>query len=154
MYMNAGLVYIFFLQVNFTCTQDHLKEFGRRCRNVTLLNLTKDAYSKTQTALNGDAGSSAGCPTYTWVTHLNSSRLHPLKNEQCQTLSSSITALKNTNICWHGMWRIYYYNYLWLQDLFCHFVCNDLDTCIYMSSYESFSINWRPWHSYSIFTIH
>ena len=125
------IVYIFFLQVNFTCT---LKEFGQRCRNARLLNVTKDAYSKTRFAINGHAGTSPSCPPCTWVAHLEMS--HKLTNEQCETLSSNITALTSTNICWHGMWRIYYHNYLWLQDLFYHFVCNALDKCIYMSSYE------------------
>ena len=92
-------MYIFFLQVNFTCKVDDLKEFGQRCRNVRLLNLTKDADFKTQIALNGDAGSSAGNHTCTWVAHLESSRSHQLTDEQCKTLSSNIIALTSTNIC-------------------------------------------------------
>ena len=98
----------FFLQVNFTCTLDNLKEFGQRCCNVRLLNLTEDADCKTQTAFNDRAGHSEGSHPCTWVAHLEMS--HKLTNEQCKTLSSNIIALTSTNICWHGMWGIYYHN--------------------------------------------
>ena len=114
-------MYIFFLQVNFNCTLHDLKEFGQRCHNVRMFNVTEDARSKTQTAINGRRGHSRVSDTCTWVEHLK--RSHGLTYEQCTTLSRNIRRLNSFNCSSYGMWRIYYYNYLWLQDLFYHFVC-------------------------------